>query len=75
MSSAAFPLAAFDALQVQEQLDLIGLLWERMARRDADFPLSDAWREELERRVQADDADPDAALVWEDVRSNLLSEG
>lgn len=74
MSSATFPLTAFDALQVEEQLDLIGELWDRVARRDADLPLNPAWREELERRVRADDADPEEATPWEEQRIRLMRE-
>jgi putative addiction module component (TIGR02574 family) len=35
--------------------------------------MADWHREELERRLAAADADPDAAIPWEEVRQNLLN--
>jgi putative addiction module component (TIGR02574 family) len=58
-------------LSVAERLDLISELWDSIPLDE--LPMADWHREELERRLAAADADPDAAIPWEEVRQNLLN--
>lgn len=56
-------------LSVSERLDLIGLLWDSIP--DDELPIPEWHREELERRLAAADANPTAAIPWEDVKKRL----
>ena len=58
-------------LTVQQRLELIGELWDGIPDSINALPVPEWHREELERRLAAADADPDAAIPWEDIRRNL----
>jgi len=66
-------LAQARALSPGDQLDLVEMLWNEIARSDA-IPLpTDAQRAELERRLADHSAHPEDALPWEDVKSSALA--
>jgi putative addiction module component (TIGR02574 family) len=56
-------------LSVDQRLDLIGLLWDSIP--DEELPVPEWHRQELERRLAAADADPSAAIPWEEVKRRL----
>jgi putative addiction module component (TIGR02574 family) len=58
-------------LSVQQRLDVIGELWDSIPDSLDELPLPTWHREELERRLAAADADPGAAIPWEEVRRRL----
>ena len=62
---------AIKQLSVAERLDLISELWDSIPDSLDELPMPDWHREELERRLAAADADPDAAIPWEEVRDRL----
>jgi putative addiction module component (TIGR02574 family) len=62
---------AISQLSVAERLDLISVLWDSIPDSLEELPIPDWHREELERRLAAADADPDAAIPWEEVRERL----
>ena len=53
-------------LTVQQRLELIGELWDGIPDSIDALPVPEWHREELERRLAAADADPDAAIPWEE---------
>lgn len=60
-------------LSVDERIELVEAIWETVAP-DADtesFPLSEAHREELDRRLADLEADPEGGSPWEEVRARL----
>ena len=58
-------------LSVAERVQLVGELWDSIAA-DADaFPLTEAHKAELDRRLADHEADPDSAIPWEQVREGL----
>ncbi|MGE3642025.1 MAG: addiction module protein [Pirellulales bacterium] len=61
----------FHGLSSPEKLEVIGRLWDSIPDSPAELPLPDSHREELERRLEAADADPSAAVPWEAVRERL----
>ena len=73
--SQQLPEAAAELLRtpltVAQRLDLIGELWDRIPDSLDEFPVPEWHREELERRLAAADADPDAAIPWEEVKRRL----
>lgn len=59
-----------DQLNAEQRLELIGLIWDSLPD-DVPFVPADWHLRELERRVAAADADPDAAEPWEAVLARL----
>lgn len=73
--SQQLPEAAAELLRtpltVEQRLDLIGELWDSIPDSLDKLPIPEWHREELERRLAAADADPDAAIPWEEVKKRL----
>lgn len=61
------------ALTAAERLELVEDLWDSIAaeRRNEPFPLTEAQREELDRRLRELDESPERARPWEEVRKRL----
>ena len=58
-------------LSVPQRLELISKLWDSIPD-ETETDAIPAWhREELERRLQSADANPDAAIPWEEVLGDL----
>ncbi len=66
-----------DRLTPDEQLDLIGELWDRLSESPAHVALTDAQREEIDRRSDELDEDVRAGrplgIPWEEVFRQLRS--
>lgn len=62
---------AIKQLSIPERLDLISELWDSIPNSLEKLPIPEWHREELERRLVAADADPSAAIPWEQVRQRL----
>ncbi len=60
-------------LSAAERLELVEELWDSIAaeREKEPFPLTDAQREELDRRLRELDEHPERARPWEEVRKRL----
>jgi len=58
-------------LTVDQRLELIGELWDGIPDSIDALPVPEWHREELEKRIAAADAEPDAAIPWEDVKRRL----
>ncbi len=62
-----------DKLSLDERTVLLHELEESVAADAGRFRLTDAQKAELDRRCAEDDADPDAAITWEEVDARLLA--
>jgi putative addiction module component (TIGR02574 family) len=62
-----------DRLSRDERLVLVQEIWESIAAEQPPAILSEAQRQELERRVQGDDANPNDVVPWDEVRSEALA--
>jgi putative addiction module component (TIGR02574 family) len=61
------PPPGFDALPVDDQIDYVQSLWDRIAATAGQVPLQ-AWQQAvLEERLAAHRRAPDEARPWEDV--------
>jgi putative addiction module component (TIGR02574 family) len=60
-----------DALTVDERILLAEELWESVAEKDATCPIPDWQIQELERRLEAAKANPEAGIPWEVVKARL----
>jgi putative addiction module component (TIGR02574 family) len=58
-----------DRLSVEERLQLVQEIWDSITPDVEQFPLTDAQREELDRRVAALDAGPTNVIPWEEVEA------
>ena len=62
----------FRDLSVAERIQLVEDIWDSIAFEGSPaVELTEAQRHELQRRVQAHDADPSSALPWDQVRAEL----
>jgi len=65
--------SGFDLQQLSpmRKLELIGQLWDSLPDSLAGVPMPEWHQQELQQRLAAADADPNAAVHWEDVKSRL----
>jgi putative addiction module component (TIGR02574 family) len=62
-----------DQLNVDERLALIEEIWATICSDAKAFPLTEAQRAELDRRVADDDAFPDDVVPWDEVKATVRS--
>ena len=61
----------FDGMSVPQRLELIGEIWDSIPD-DADaWEVPDWHREELDLRLAEADANPSAAIPWEEAKARL----
>lgn len=60
-----------DRLNVEDRLALVEEIWASICADAADFPLTDAQRAELDRRVADDDAFPDDVIPWDEIKASV----
>jgi putative addiction module component (TIGR02574 family) len=63
-----------DRMSVDERLALVGAIWDSIATEVEATPLTDAHKAEVERRWAAHQANPQAAVPWEQVEASTLAE-
>jgi putative addiction module component (TIGR02574 family) len=65
------PPPGFDQLSVDEQIDYVQSLWDRIAASSDQVPVPEWHREILGERLKEDDRNPDAGESWDVVRERL----
>ena len=65
------PPPGFDDLSVDEQIEYVQSLWDRIAATPEQVPVPEWHREILDERLKDDDASPDAGESWDVVRQRL----
>ena len=66
--------AAWDAVlawPLEDQLDLVFRLWDRIADSGWQPEITDELKAELDRRIAAYEANPDSGLTWEQVVAHV----
>ena len=58
-----------DRLDVDARLALVEEIWASICVDAKSFPLTDAQRAELDRRVADDDAFPDDVVPWDEIKA------
>ena len=72
--SATMKSLGLDRLTLDERIALAEELWASIAAEaKPGMFLTDAKREELDRRIAEHDADPDDVIPWEQVRDEALA--
>jgi putative addiction module component (TIGR02574 family) len=61
-----------DRLSVAERISLVQEIWDSIAADADQVPLTEAQRHEVDRRLAAHAANPDAAVPWEQVEAEAL---
>jgi putative addiction module component (TIGR02574 family) len=61
-----------DRMSVSERLALVGRIWDTLAGPVAELPTA-AQADELDRRAEDDDANPDDVVPWERVKAEALA--
>ena len=70
MISLTLSQFGIDRLDAQQRVELIGLIWDSLPD-DTPYPPPDWHIQELERRIEAADANPGAGEPWETVLARL----
>lgn len=65
------PPPGFDDLSVEEQIDYVQSLWNRIAASPEEVPVPEWHREVLDERLKDHEANPDAGDSWDVVRERL----
>jgi putative addiction module component (TIGR02574 family) len=66
-------LTAIDAWPIEDRLRLVEEIWARLVDHGLDPELAESLKSELDRRLAADDAAPDDAVPWEEVKATALA--
>ena len=66
------PPPGFDDLSIEEKLDYVQSLWDRITARPEEIPVPDWHRQVLEERLAAYRANPNEGRSWEEVCDELL---
>jgi putative addiction module component (TIGR02574 family) len=71
----AKPVVDFRNLSIPERLQLVEDIWDSIAAETSALPVPPEVLDEAERRLREHRADPDSAIPWEDVRTDLYKRG
>jgi putative addiction module component (TIGR02574 family) len=75
MARAALPLPppGFDDLSIEEKIDYVNSLWDRIAAHPEDVPVPDWHLELIDESLAEYEADPESGNAsWEEVREEIL---
>jgi putative addiction module component (TIGR02574 family) len=65
------PTIDIEKMSPEERLRLIEALWDSLRRRPETIPLTEAQREELDRRLDELDRGATETIPWEEVKQRL----
>lgn len=65
--SSQFQTLGIDKLSFSERIALVQAIWDSIAAEVESVPLTEAQRQEVDRRLAAHRANPQAAIPWEQV--------
>jgi putative addiction module component (TIGR02574 family) len=71
--SQALRALGIDRLSVEDRLALVQEIWDSIAAEVEKSPLTEAQRQEVDRRLAAHRANPQAAIPWEEVEAEALA--
>lgn len=71
--AATLESLGIDRLSVAERIALVQQIWDSIALDSERVTLTAAQRDELARRADDDDANPDDTVLWEQVKAEALA--
>jgi putative addiction module component (TIGR02574 family) len=72
--SASMKSLGIDRLSVSERILLLEEIWDSISTNPENLPLTEVQKAELDRRLAACEADPEAGSNWEDVKSRIWNQ-
>ncbi len=66
-------LSEVDRWSVEDRIQLVQEVWDRIAAQGQEPALPDAMKEEIDRRLAAHRANPGAAVPWEQAKAEALA--
>ena len=60
-------------LSIAERIDLVEAIWDSIAEDNGCFELSEAQKQDLDRRLEAFRANPSRGRTWEEIKSEFLN--
>lgn len=70
----AATLSEIKALSLDDRIHLVQAIWDSIADEQVHLDLTDAQKQELDRRIDAYDTDPQNVLTWEEVKAAIREE-
>jgi putative addiction module component (TIGR02574 family) len=67
------PPPGFDDLPVEDQVEYVQSLWDRIAAKPDQVPFPDWHRQVLDKRLAAREANAEVARPWDEVRDEIRS--
>jgi putative addiction module component (TIGR02574 family) len=68
------PPPGFDALSIDDKIDYVQSLWDRIAARPEDVPVPDWHRKIISERLAAHRDGKDEGKTWEEVEREITAE-
>lgn len=69
----AATLAEIKELSVKERIQIVQEIWDSISQQPEQLELTEVQKQELSRRLVAHEANPNAVVSWEEVRSQALA--
>lgn len=73
MSDSALP-SEIRNLPLNERIDLVEQIWESVADEESHYELTDAQKQELDRRIADHANNPESGRSWEEIKAELLAD-
>ncbi|HLQ36941.1 MAG TPA: addiction module protein [Planctomycetota bacterium] len=67
------PKVDLRTMSPQERLDLLSEIWESLSAKPESLPLTDAQRQELDRRLDELESDSSPGIPWQEVLDRIRS--
>lgn len=64
-------LSAANSLSIDERIQLVEAVWDGIAAEQPTPKLTEAQKQELDRRLAEHEANPDDVIPWEEVKAQL----
>jgi putative addiction module component (TIGR02574 family) len=58
-------------LSVEERINLVQDIWDSIAAEQGCAELTEAQRQELDRRIASDESDPENVMTWQDIKDSI----
>lgn len=68
------PPPGFDDLSLDDQIDYVQSLWDRIVAKPEEIPVPDWHREVIRQRMAEQQADPSEGRLWEEVQDEVRNQ-
>lgn len=70
----AATLSEIKSLSLEERIHLVQAIWDSIAAEQVHPDLTDAQKQELDRRIDAHETDPQNVMTWDEVKAAIREE-